>query len=77
MKIDDLRKRLQRDRPHTTVSLKVPDDIIQDLKRLAPRLGFSNYQALIRGYIGQGLRADLERLENSPELVVNYFLTEE
>jgi hypothetical protein len=31
-------------------------------------LGFSNFQALMRAYIGQGLRADLERLENNPEL---------
>jgi hypothetical protein len=26
-------------------------------------LGFSGYQPLVRAYIGQGLRADLERLE--------------
>jgi hypothetical protein len=26
-------------------------------------LGFSGYQPLMRAYIGQGLRADLERLE--------------
>jgi len=38
--------------------------VIEDLKRLAPLLGFSGYQPLIRAYIGQGLRADLERLEN-------------
>jgi hypothetical protein len=31
--------------------------------RVAPLLGFSGYQPLIRAYIGQGLRADLERLE--------------
>ncbi|MEQ8465150.1 MAG: hypothetical protein RIC07_16415 [Coleofasciculus sp. E1-EBD-02] len=30
---------------------------------MAPLLGFSGYQPLIRAYIGQGLRADLERLE--------------
>lgn len=27
-------------------------------------LGFSGYQPLIRAYVGQGLRADLERLED-------------
>ncbi|MFM6058889.1 MAG: hypothetical protein ACKPBT_12070, partial [Microcystis aeruginosa] len=36
---------------------------IEDLKRVAPLLGFSGYQPLMRAYIGQGLRADLERLE--------------
>jgi hypothetical protein len=37
--------------------------VIEDLKRVAPLLGFSGYQPLMRAYIGQGLRADLERLE--------------
>lgn len=51
-----------------TVSLRIPEDVVNDLQRLAPRLGFSDFQALMRAYIGQGLRADLERLENNPEL---------
>jgi len=37
--------------------------VIDDLKRVAPLLGFSGYQPLVRAYIGQGLRTDLERLE--------------
>jgi len=37
--------------------------VIEDLKRVAPLLGFSGYQPLVRAYLGQGLRADLERLE--------------
>jgi len=31
-------------------------------------LGFSGYQALIKAYIGQGLREDLERIEGSVEI---------
>ena len=50
------------------VSIRIPDDVIEDLKRIAPILGFSGYQALIKAYIGQGLRADLERLESSIEV---------
>jgi hypothetical protein len=42
----------------------MPEDVIEDLKRIAPLLGFSGYQPLIRAYIGQGLRADLERFDN-------------
>lgn len=38
--------------------------MVEELKRAAPLLGFSGYQPLARAYIGQGLRADLERLEN-------------
>jgi hypothetical protein len=34
------------------------------LKKVAPLLGFSGYQPLIRAYIGQGLRVDLERFES-------------
>jgi hypothetical protein len=65
MKLNDLQKRLRKDRPMVTISLRMPEDVIEDLKRVAPRLGFSGYQPLMRAYIGQGLRADLERLESS------------
>lgn len=63
MKIDALKQRLNRDRPMTTITIRMPEDVIEDLKRVAPLLGFSGYQPLARAYIGQGLRADLERLE--------------
>ena len=63
MKTDDLKTRLQKDRPMSMVSIRMPEDVIADLKRIAPQLGFSGYQPLMRAYIGQGLRADLERLE--------------
>ena len=68
MKINKLSQRLQKDRPMTMVSIRIPDDVIDDLKRVAPMLGFSGYQALIKAYIGQGLRSDLERLEGGVEL---------
>jgi len=68
MKINKIARRLQKDRPMTMVSIRIPTDVIEDLKRVAPMLGFSGYQALIKAYIGQGLRADLERLENSVEV---------
>ncbi len=68
MKTNKLKKRLQKDRPMTMISLRIPEDIVEDLKRIAPLLGFSGYQPLIRAYIGQGLRADIERLEGSVEL---------
>ena len=48
----------------TTVTMRLPEDVVEDLKRVAPLLGFLGYQPLARAYIGQGLRADLERLEN-------------
>ena len=48
-----------------SISMRIPEDVIDDLKRIAPQLGFSGYQPLIRAYIGQGLREDLARLESS------------
>jgi hypothetical protein len=47
------------------VTLRMPEDVIEDLKRLAPVLGHSGYQPLIRAYVGRGLRDDLSRLEGT------------
>jgi hypothetical protein len=64
MKIEALKQRLDRNRPMTSVTIRIPEDVVEDLKRVAPLLGFSGYQSLIRAYIGQGLRVDLERFES-------------
>lgn len=72
MKINELQQRLHRDRPMITISLRMPEDVLHDLKRVAPLLGFSGYQPLMRADIGQGLRTDLERLDSLldvPELL--------
>jgi methyl coenzyme M reductase subunit C-like uncharacterized protein (methanogenesis marker protein 7) len=68
MKIYDLKKRLQKERPLVNVTLQIPGDVLQDLKTVAERLGFSSIEALMRAYIGQGLRTDLERLETNSEI---------
>jgi len=49
----------------TTISMRIPQDVIDDLKDVAPALGYAGYQPLMRAYIGRGLRKDLDRLENS------------
>jgi len=64
MKISKLKQRLRKNRPMTSITVRMPDDVVADLKRIAPSLGFSGYQPLLRYYIGQGLRTDLERLED-------------
>lgn len=51
-----------------TISLRMPADVVEDLKRVAPKLGFSGYQPLLRAYVGQGLRRDLERLSSLGDL---------
>lgn len=62
-----MKQRLRCDRPMTTISIRVPEDVIEDLKELAPKLGYSGYQPLIRAYMGQELRKDLARLQQ-PDL---------
>jgi metal-responsive CopG/Arc/MetJ family transcriptional regulator len=62
---EKLKRRLMKDRPMTTISIRLPEDLINSLKDMAPSLGYSGYQPLVRAYISQGLRKDEERLENS------------
>jgi hypothetical protein len=64
MKVEALKQRLDRNRPMTSVTIRMPKDVVEDLKKVAPLLGFSGYQPLISAYIGQGLRVDLERFES-------------
>lgn len=58
-----MRERLGKKRVMTSISLRIPEKVIEDMKEIAPMLGFSGYQPLIRAYISQGLRKDLEKLE--------------
>ena len=60
-----IKRRLRPDRPMVSVTLRMPADVVEDLKNVAPARGFSGYQPLMRAYVGQGLREDLERLEDS------------
>ena len=60
-----LQNRLKKKRQMATISIRMPEDVIEDLKEVAPTLGFSGYQPLIRAYVGQGLRRDQANLENS------------
>lgn len=53
---------LAKDRPSKHISIRIPLDVLDDLKRIAPMKGMGGYQALIKFYIGQGLRKDLEDL---------------
>ena len=63
MKVETLKKRLNRNRPMTSpIAIRMPENAIEDLKRVAPLLGFSGDLPLVGAYIGQGLRSDLDRL---------------
>lgn len=60
-----IRQRLSKNRSMMAISIRMPEDVLEELREIAPTLGFSGYQSLIRAYIGQGLRKDQARLENS------------
>ncbi|SCC94851.1 conserved hypothetical protein [Thiomonas sp. X19] len=65
MKMETIKRRLAKDRPMVAVTLRMPQDVVDDLKRVAPLRGFAGYQALLRAYVGAGLRDDMERFEGS------------
>lgn len=46
----------------TSITLRMPEDVVEDLKRIAPFKGLSGYEPLIRAYVDQGLRNDLATL---------------
>jgi hypothetical protein len=47
-----------------SVTLRMPEDVVEDLKKIAPLKGMSGYQPLIRAYIGQCLRKDMRLIED-------------
>ncbi|WP_163560462.1 hypothetical protein [Halomonas sp. NO4] len=55
---DTLKKRLAKDRPMTTVTLRMPVDVVESLKEIAPLKGFQGYQTLLKAYVSEGLRRD-------------------
>ncbi len=61
-------------RPMKAVTLRIPEDVIEDLKFMADRLDFAGYQTLMRAYISQGLRKDLEKIppqDYTPRFICN------
>ncbi|MEM9272034.1 MAG: hypothetical protein AAGA80_03575 [Cyanobacteria bacterium P01_F01_bin.143] len=50
MKIEALKQRLKKDRPIKAITLRIPEDVVEDLKKIAPILGFSGCQPLMRTY---------------------------
>lgn len=58
---DRLKKRLNKDRPMTSITVRIPLDVVESLKEIAPHKGFSGYQALLKAYISEGLRQDEAR----------------
>jgi hypothetical protein len=60
---DKLRKRLCKNRPKVTINLEIPEDVLEELTDIAQKMDFSDYQSLIRFYIGQNLRMDATAMD--------------
>jgi len=62
-----VRERLRKDRPMTAMTIRVPEDVLRDLGVVTLRRGFESLPALVRAYVGQGLRKDLAKDPAHPE----------
>jgi len=64
---DTLQRRLVKDRPMTSITLRIPVDVVDSMKAIAPLRGMAGYQSLLKLYISEGLRRDeAEYSANSP-----------
>jgi hypothetical protein len=55
---DLIKQRLNKSREMTSITLRIPVDVVESLKLIAPQRGFSGYQALLKSYLSEGLRRD-------------------
>lgn len=42
----------------TSITVRIPTDVVDSMKEIAPKRGFSGYQSLLKSYLGEGLRRD-------------------
>ena len=47
----------------TSITLRIPVDVVDSMKAIAPLRGFAGYQTLLKSYIGDGLRRDEARFD--------------
>ncbi len=55
---DTVKERLTKNRAMTSITLRIPVDVVESMKTIAPRKGLSGYQALLKSYVSEGLRHD-------------------
>ena len=82
MKTDEEFELRFRPRAMETVSIEMPQDALDSLKKVAATRDMS-YQALLKFYVGQGLRQDLSRLfadrvlDTATEILARHISSEE
>ena len=55
---ETLTTRLAKDRPMTSITRRIPVDVVESMKTIAPQRGFTGYQTLLKSYLSEGLRRD-------------------
>jgi hypothetical protein len=55
---ETIRARLRKERPMTSITLRIPVDVVDSMKAIAPRRGMAGYQSLLKSYLSEGLRRD-------------------
>ena len=64
---DQLKSRLAKGRPMTSITPRIPVDVVESMKAIAPQRGFAGYQTLLKLYLSEGLRRDESRLSSSAQ----------
>ena len=59
------KNRLKKARQMTTITMRIPADVVESLKQIAPHKGFTGYQTLLKSYISEGLRRDEAQLSGT------------
>ncbi len=54
---EHLKKRLAKDRPMTSITLRIPVDVVESLKEIAPLKGFSGTSPCLRHTSGKDCAA--------------------
>lgn len=55
---ETLKARLSKNRPMTSITLRIPVDVVDSMKTIAPKRGFAGYQTLLKAYLSEDLRHD-------------------
>ena len=62
-----IKARLSKDRPMTSITLRIPVDVVESMKTIAPQRGFAGYQTLLKAYLSDGLRRDEAQFSNTAQ----------
>ena len=58
---EQIKPRLTKHRAMTSITLRIPVDVVESMKAIAPKRGMAGYQSLLKLYLSEGLRHDEAR----------------